>query len=158
MFIVGDKVRCVNESGYSQISEGKLYRVIFSENPFICIINDEGEECMYASCLFEIETEKENALQTEKQQHKHRELIIAWANGAAIECRNDVVDWFETENPSWCLDTEYRVKPETKPDQSRTMFVELHPRLDNAYNKPNLKLTFDGETGKLKATEIIDND
>lgn len=90
--------------------------------------------------------------------HKHRDVIIAWANGQDIEYLIPPGKWVPVRNPEWCGALEYRVKPAPKPDQVRTMFVELNPKLDNAYNKPNLKLTFDGETEKLKAVEIIQND
>ena len=90
--------------------------------------------------------------------HKHRDLIIAWANGSEIEYLGVAGKWKSIDTPEWYETIEYRIKPEPKPDQIRTMFVELHPKLDNAYNKPNLKLIFDGETEKLKAAEIIDND
>jgi len=47
-----------------------------------------------------------------KSPHKHRDIIIAWANGADIQykpCKQWVdVDW----SPSWDDLTEYRIKPE----------------------------------------------
>ena len=50
---------------------------------------------------------------------------------------------------------EWRIKPEPKPDVVRYRSVGegsgyIVPQLDS-----NLKLTFDGETGKLKAAEVI---
>jgi hypothetical protein len=43
----------------------------------------------------------------------------------------------------------YRIKPEVPEDRVTYMFVEAEPCLDNAHNKSNLKLTFDGTTGEL---------
>lgn len=44
--------------------------------------------------------------------HKHRDLIIAWANGAEIEyfCTNKKI-WIKLINPQWILETQYRIKP-----------------------------------------------
>jgi hypothetical protein len=51
----------------------------------------------------------------------------------------------------------YRIKPEPKPD----VMVQFHAVDYQVYwamyfdRIPNLKLTFDGETGKLKAAEVL---
>jgi hypothetical protein len=47
-----------------------------------------------------------------KQPHKHRDLIIAWANGEEIQVNNGNNTWDNLQNPSWYEDTEYRIKPE----------------------------------------------
>lgn len=45
--------------------------------------------------------------------HKHAEIIKAWADGAAIECRNPAdATWTDTANPLWAAHREYRIKPE----------------------------------------------
>ena len=50
-----------------------------------------------------------------KQRHKHADVIIAWANGAEIECRLDPYDsWSKSTSPSWHADWEYRIKPPAK--------------------------------------------
>ena len=49
------------------------------------------------------------------QRHKHADVIIAWANGAEIECnlgQNDI--WTKLPSPSWYADCKYRVKPPAK--------------------------------------------
>ena len=48
------------------------------------------------------------------QPHKHKDVIIAWANGEEIEFRdpNASIEWKPIKVPSWFMDTEYRVKPE----------------------------------------------
>lgn len=160
MFKAGDKVCCKHGENYYRIKIGKVYEVkgTVTGGDVIRIINDVGTEYYYESNLFELVTEKEITVNAEKKPHKHRDLIIAWANGATVQSKIDDDLWQDERYPDWDEGFEYRIKPETKPDQSRTMFVELHPKLDNAFNKPNLKLTFDGETEKLKAVEIINND
>jgi hypothetical protein len=46
-----------------------------------------------------------------KKPHKHRDLIIAWANGEIIELKNKY-GWDYVDDPSWHEDVEYRIKPE----------------------------------------------
>jgi hypothetical protein len=41
---------------------------------------------------------------------KHRETIIAWANGEQIQYY-DGETWVDTDHPSWAPQVEYRVKP-----------------------------------------------
>ena len=95
-------------------------------------------------------------------KHKHRNEIIAWANGAKIEYRIRSDDeWRSTNNPGWYEDIEYRVAPTPKPD------IVLYTHITNcgvAYLKgrksldlmENLKLTICGKTGWLKEAEVIE--
>jgi hypothetical protein len=90
--------------------------------------------------------------------HKHAEVIIAYANGARIESRNTGGEWGEVSNPGFYQYLEYRIKPEPKPDVRRWANVlggELIHYSDMFSHTHNLKLTFDGETGKLKSAEVI---
>ena len=93
-------------------------------------------------------------------KHKHAELIKAWADGATIEVRDygNSREWEETTHPMWCIRFEYRIKP--KPDVVKLVRVfEHHSGLmfkPTDANPANLKLTFDGETGKLKAAEVME--
>ena len=46
--------------------------------------------------------------------HKHKDLIIAWANGETIQCwNNDLQVWVELCHPNFNNDVEFRVKPRT---------------------------------------------
>jgi len=47
-----------------------------------------------------------------KQPHKHRDLIIAWANGADIQLKNINNIWVYVNTPAWENNIEYRIKPE----------------------------------------------
>lgn len=111
----------------------------------------------------------------DRKPHKHAELIKAWADGAEIEMYSDIMkEWVFIISPSWCADMEYRIKPEPKPDfvycacfdfdaldEHKIMMTDLTIHNDNYFSYPynhNLKLTFDGETGKLKSAEVINND
>ena len=95
-----------------------------------------------------------------KTPHKHAELIKAWADGAEIECFSEG-DWYQTSFPSWYEDRQYRIKPEPKPDVVRYSLAHFKQEMIYALNKEqdtgvdNLKLTFDGETGKLKSAEVL---
>lgn len=90
--------------------------------------------------------------------HKHAELIKAWADGAEIQWRwghiND--EWETTTSPHWQSDCEFRIKPQPKPDVVHVWYVEpdSYPRFKD-WGPYNLKLTFDGETGKLKSAEVL---
>jgi len=46
-----------------------------------------------------------------KKPHKHRDLIIAWANGEKIQYYAHH-EWANINYPSWDEDTEYRIKTE----------------------------------------------
>jgi hypothetical protein len=91
--------------------------------------------------------------------HKHAELIKAWADGYTIQYK-DGYGWWDWDYPDWDGDDEYRIKPETKPDVVKTICV-MNCAGDGVFmcegfhEIPNLKLTFDGETGKLKSAEVL---
>jgi hypothetical protein len=98
-----------------------------------------------------------------KTPHKHAELIKAWADGAEIQYRADS-NWYDcaSNSPMWDERQEYRIKLEPKPD-SNLYFRAMNYEHGNGPseviwtgdNGANLKLTFDGETGKLKSAEVL---
>lgn len=93
-----------------------------------------------------------------KTPHKHCQFIKAWAEGIEIEVRTNSGWSHIGEHPAWAEMNEYRIKPEPKPDivmycytdKTRSNRPELYFRSGD-----NTKLTFDGETGKLKSAEVI---
>jgi hypothetical protein len=103
--------------------------------------------------------------------HKHAELIKAWADGAEIEYKffcggTQWSDWLPMNDGSWTNspEYEYRIKPEPKPDvvMSEYFFIEERINFNGGYillcdssKDSNIKLTFDGETGKLKSAEVL---
>lgn len=96
------------------------------------------------------------------KQHKHAELIKAWADGAMIESKvtnSDGPFWIDAPNPIWADHVEYRVKPEPRPDVvERMYFHEYGCSYHFCISKEcrhNLRLTFDGETGQLKSAEVL---
>lgn len=102
-----------------------------------------------------------------KIPHKHADLIKAWADGAEIQFFDpQYKKWEDTYEPSWNTLFLYRIKPEPKPDQVR--YVNLFGNRPGSYwvepttagkMNPNyrgqIKITFDGETEKLKSVEIV---
>jgi len=96
--------------------------------------------------------------------HKHAEIIKAWADGYEIEYQWGG-GWKQIpEHPTWPEGSVYRIKPEPKPDVVRYGFAlltefgiagvcDLGPI--NGRGDNNIKLTFDGETGHLKAAEVL---
>ena len=59
--------------------------------------------------------------------HKHRDLIIAWANGAKIECLGFGDTWDIVENPNWKSD-HYRIKPTKSKQQLEIESIENEMR------------------------------
>ena len=92
-------------------------------------------------------------------RHKHADEIIAWANGAEIQIyvskRGDWM-WVDTCEPMWLESAKYRINPEPKPDVVVCYgAIASENGLFEGWKNPNLKLTFNGETGELKAAEVL---
>ena len=101
-----------------------------------------------------------------KVPHKHSELIKAWADGAEIEYREYPTSgpWHARDNPNWLDHVEYRIKPKPDVVQKVKMWAEgkvqtsvllRYSSVSYDVEGSNLKLTFDGETGKLKSAEVV---
>lgn len=94
-------------------------------------------------------------------RHKHADVAHAWADGKTIQEFRDGGwrDWIYEFSPRFFPDEEYRIKPTPKPDAVRHLRVEK----DNwtactnseGCDQDNLRVTFDGETGKLKSAEVL---
>ena len=93
--------------------------------------------------------------------HIHAEMIKAWADGAQIEFKMANGGWRLMDcRVTWSENNEYRIKPEYKPDtvelyKAHAGFKNGCVRIAEHWERDNLKLTFDGETGKLKSAEVI---
>lgn len=95
-----------------------------------------------------------------KTPRKHAELIKAWADGAEIEWQPHPGQWEIVSIPTWSPNNTYRIKPEPKPDVLRYVRVVVSDLgcmkfIEADVNPPNLRLTFDGETLKLKAADVL---
>lgn len=111
----------------------------------------------------------------DRKPHKHAELLKAIADGKAVQYQFDGdIEWFDMElpdviNPLSKPNRNWRIKPEPKPDVVYfccAANLATNDYLSGASFQPtqkqypcdNLKLTFDGETKKLKAAEVINDD
>jgi len=102
-----------------------------------------------------------------KTPHKHADVIKAWADGAEIQWYDSHPRqhrWFDCapNRPSWSEKVLFRVKPEPKPDHVYYGVFDMDGSMsiESCFTKINddgdqIKLTFDGETGKLKAAEVL---
>ena len=48
-------------------------------------------------------------------KHKHYEMIVAWAEGKQIQIQDIDGMWSDMQYPAWGLGSEYRIKPEPRP-------------------------------------------
>lgn len=92
--------------------------------------------------------------------HIHAEAIKAWADGAEIEWLEDGINWIYTPSPYWNVVCKYRIKPTPKPDVVLYGITSMncgiaYVLLNCPTEATNIKLTFDGETRKLKAAEVV---
>lgn len=89
--------------------------------------------------------------------HKHAELIKAWADGAEIEVKKPD-GWEIRFSPKWHPDNEYRIKPEPNPDLVTYYSIDKEGVWWRTYQtdlKPNIAVTFDGETREPKSAEVL---
>jgi hypothetical protein len=92
--------------------------------------------------------------------HKHAELIKAWADGATIEhSHKNWEGWVTINHPTWDDEIEYRIKPEPKSDFVTYYSIDTDGVWWRTYQtdnmKPNIAITFDGETGEPKSSEML---
>jgi hypothetical protein len=97
-----------------------------------------------------------------KTPHIHAEVMIAWLNDQSIKLEYRHRTWShwqpqdEEVTPLTHPLYEWRIKPEPKPNFIRYGFLSsVFLGREVAENKDNIKLTFDGETGKLKSAEVL---
>ena len=98
-----------------------------------------------------------------KTPHKHAALIKAWADGAEIEYKYfRSGQWIQIETPNWDATVEYRIKPEPRPDLIYYGVFDMDgsATIDSVFTKffdhgDHIKVTFCGETGKLKSAEVL---
>lgn len=105
-------------------------------------------------------------------EHKHAAVLRAIADGKDVQYlhNTDWTDPFDLQgfNPIKNPHYEWRIKPEPKPDVVRYVNTyatgvgdfheeqEFAERVPNSFNKTGLiRLTWDGETGKLKSAEVL---
>lgn len=103
--------------------------------------------------------------------HKHADVLRAIADGKKVQWRDTPSGpWFDeagTLTPIAHAHLEWRVKPEPKPDvvgyvcvnnntESNYVKLSIAYKCARDLSRFNLRLTWDGETGKLKKAEVIE--
>lgn len=149
-FKVGDKVLDKSNGDVGIVIDRQDYGEVWAK------WGSTGEELWFNPHNENYELVEQPKSSTTNKPHKHKDLIIAYANGAEIEYYHPTDnEWYGISNPGWYEHIQYRIKPEPKPDVIKYVFVEEKPSFCNIFNDNNLKLTFCGETGKLKSAEVI---
>lgn len=98
-----------------------------------------------------------------KTPHKHAALIKAWADGADIERQTSSGVWITPIAIDWSWpEGRYRIKPEPKPEVIKYAHIRYSNRstlFENPgctqHSSDNIRLVFDGDTGKLKSAEVL---
>lgn len=163
-FKVGDKVRMKDTApDWAGVFPGDIVEFVgywksVSSPEYYCVVRggNASTSATWVTSSFEL-------VKPGKTPHKHAALIKAWADGVPIQFKSSSLRGWQnvTVAPGWFTDCEYRIKPEPKPDVViSTNIVKAHIVDIYARNTgvQNCKFTFDGETGKLKAVELINKD
>jgi len=94
-----------------------------------------------------------------RKPYIYESVVKEWANGAKIESRMPRCEWSDDEFPHWYGGMEYRVKKYRPKDI--VLYVAAYSsfgfigKSEDMCEYDNLKLTFDGETGKLKSALVL---
>lgn len=94
---------------------------------------------------------------------KHAKLIKAWADGATVQKLNRDGSWIDVHpNWPWYDDWTYRLKPRADAmylfrliEHSGGVMYTPHSLPATDVSRANIKVVFDGETGKLKSAEVL---
>jgi hypothetical protein len=81
-------------------------------------------------------------------KHKHYDLIVAWAEGKQIQVKAFNKIWDDRENPYWCPDREYRIKPEPKPESELVHETELKLLVRDFFDE-YLDIVEESDSGRL---------
>ena len=74
--------------------------------------------------------------------HKHKDLIIAWANGSEIEYKNFRGNWNDATSPDWSEEIEYRIKSK-RMKSNKTFDIHFRCHTD--------------EIGKITKVEVLND-
>ena len=85
----------------------------------------------------------------------HSDLIKLWADGFDVQAKQCDGKWIACYAPMWMENSEYRIRPAPKPDVVRSFEISKDGTVWLGPTNANIKLTFDGETGKLKSAEVL---
>jgi hypothetical protein len=93
----------------------------------------------------------------------HKDLIIAWANGAQIQKMGVMNQWIDCD-PEWYAQSQYRIKPINNPDKQIMFCLEANSVTGLKFRDSSretfidgaqyIYVTFHGETNNIKKVEI----
>lgn len=85
---------------------------VFCENGVLTFSCEKHPSYLATYTEVKLNKSKEETNMTKKIPHRHKDLIIAWADGEAIEFLDPYSrKWTECSNPAWLKHIQYRVKP-----------------------------------------------
>jgi len=95
--------------------------------------------------------------------HKWADVIKAMVDGIPVQLKSHPdKEWTDWEQPYVTPfnvpEYEWRIKPDPKPDVEmyfELAFLSAHARFKHQKEGEELKLVFDGETGKFKSAEVV---
>ncbi len=93
-----------------------------------------------------------------EKPHKHAGWIKVWADNPSLkfQFRNAGTEWADVlGQPHWHELHEYRIKTEPNHDIVLEWEVLMQKGVWFYTDNPNLRITFDGETGELKSAEVL---
>jgi hypothetical protein len=121
-FKVGDEVRLTSVADINQ--EGGFGVVVIEGDSSVHISFPDGQQWNVPDHYIELSEPKvhitsggtigvgcDSVTIYPNPPHIHKDLIIAWANGADIEVSSGDRVFYETSNPQWLDTLEYRIKP-----------------------------------------------
>ena len=123
--------------------------------------NEDGFQVHHSSeCPADLIREHE---EPKMKPHVHAEWIKLAADGVEVQWSSDDDNWGDAGLSFIVMakpGIKFRLKPQPKPDEVilSAAFMDADGNLSIRYDcecRPNLRLTFDGETGQLKDAEVI---
>jgi hypothetical protein len=105
-----------------------------------------------------------------KIKHPQADLIHAWADGKELQLLDvSTKTWLKVMNPNWGSHDTYRIKPEADKMEDYSIYINAYARFEYERQKhptfrhqpiflADVRLTWDGSTGKLKNIQILEKD
>ena len=128
-FKAGDEVEAISESfGWGKVVKGDVGQVASAGIDGELIVDFPAQKCWACrECDLELAEPKIMIHSVSyggvpvaiypNPPRKHKDAIIAWANGADIEIQDKIGEWHDIKDPTWYERGAYRIKPTKTPLQ-----------------------------------------